>query len=216
MHIPDGMISPKMYIPLHVVNAGLLVIAYRKIKKELNDEMLPYIASLSALSFVLMFLQVPLPGGTSVHGVGIAPISILFGPWIAFFSIALVLLLQAVLLGVGGITSYSVNSLCIGFVGAFVSYYVFKLLKPVLKEKLAVFLSGFLAIIIAALFIAISLGVQPFIAHAKDGTPLFFPFSVRTTIPVLLIPHIFVGIGEGIITVLLYGFVKGRLENEQG
>ncbi len=214
MHIPDGMISPKMYIPLHVVNAGLLIVAYKKIKRELNEETLPYIASLSALSFVLMFLQVPLPGGTSVHGVGVAPLAIIFGPWLGYFAIALVLLLQAVLLGVGGITSYSVNALCIGFLGSFVAYYSFKILKPIFKEKVSLLVAGFLAIIVAALFIAISLGLQPLIAHDAQGTPLFFPFGIRTTVPVLLVPHIFVGIGEGILTLFLYEFVKGRISNE--
>ncbi len=208
MHIPDGMISPKMYIPLHVVNAGLLVYGFKRIKNKIDEKTLPYIASCAALSFVLMLLQVPLPGGTSVHGVGVAPIAIIFGPWMGFVAISLVLLIQAIFLGVGGITSFPVNALCIGFLGSFTSYYIYLFLRNLLKDKVAMFLAGFFAILVAALFIAISLGIQPMLS------PYYFPFGLKTTIPVLLVPHIFVGIGEGILTVLIYEFVKKGIKNE--
>ncbi len=214
MHIPDGMISPKMYIPLHIVNAGLVVYGFKKIQRKIDEKTLPYIASLSALSFVLMFLQVPLPGGTSVHGVGVAPLAIIFGPWTGFVSISIVLLVQAIFMGVGGITSFSVNALCIGFFGSFTAYYTYLLMKKITGEKPALFIAGFFAIIVAAFFIALSLGIQPVIAHSQDGQPLYFPFGLKTTIPVLLVPHIFVGIGEGLLTLLIYTFVKKRLHNE--
>lgn len=214
MHIPDGLIAPKMYIPLHLFNAGLVIYGFKQVKRVVDDRTLPYIASLSALSFVFMLLQVPLPGGTSVHVVGVAPLSIIFGPWIGFISISLVLLVQVIFMGVGGITSFPINALCIGFIGSFTSYYIHLVAKKVFPHKVALFFASFMAIIVAAFSIAVALGIQPIISHDNLGSPLYFPFGMKTTIPLLLVSHIFVAIGEGILTLLLYSFVKNRLVHE--
>jgi cobalt/nickel transport system permease protein len=55
--------------------------------------------------------------------------------------------------------------------------------------------------------VALVLGLQPHIAHRPDGTPLFFPFGFGVTLPAIVIPHLVVGAGEGVLTVLVYQFV---------
>ena len=49
--------------------------------------------------------------------------------------------------------------------------------------------------------------------RATDGTPLFFPFGFSVTLPAVLVPHAALGVGEGVLTVLVYrlvGRIKGR------
>ena len=95
MHIPDGFVSPKVYIPAYAVAAGLWVYAARRVKRDLSEEALPLIAVITALAFVLMMIAIPLPGGTSVHASGIGVLAVLFGGWVSYLSISMVLMIQA-------------------------------------------------------------------------------------------------------------------------
>ncbi len=207
MHIPDGFITPKMYIPAYVASAGLWAYGLKRVQKKLDEEAIPYLAVLTALAFVLMMVTIPLPGGTSVHAMGIGLIAVLFGIWVSFTAVSMVLLIQAVLFGDGGVTTLPVNALAMGFAGSCAAYYIFRALRNT-HEKAALFLAGWLSVNLAALIAAIALGLQPAIAHRSDGTPLFFPFGLTITLPAVMITHAIVGIGEGVMTVLVYKFIK--------
>ena len=119
MHIPDGYISPKVFVPFYLLFIPLLLKGVRKLRNRLDEEVLPLLSSLTALSFIIMMFNVPVPGGTSGHALGAALIAIVFGPWAGFLSVSLVLLLQAMLFGDGGITTYAVNAVAMGYVASF-------------------------------------------------------------------------------------------------
>jgi cobalt/nickel transport system permease protein len=210
MHIPDGFISPKLYLPMYAASAGLWAYSLRRLQRKLDEAALPYLAVLTALAFVLMMLTVPLPGGTSVHAMGIGILTVLFGVWTTFLSLSLVLLLQALLLGDGGVTSLPVNAVAMGFAGSIAAAYAYRILSRV-GERIALFAAGWLSINVAALMAAVALGIQPWLAHNADGTPLFFPFGLSITLPAVMIPHALLGIGEGVLTILVYQFV-GKLK----
>ncbi len=199
MHIPDGFISPQTYLPAYAVCAGLWWLGVRRVKASLDEETLPYVAVLTALSFVLMMVAIPLPGGTTVHAAGIALLAVNFGVWMAFLAVSLVLAMQALLFGDGGITTLSVNALAMGFAGSVTAWASWRLLKPC-NEMLALFLAGWISVLLPALLVALVLGIQPLIAQDATGKPLFFPFGLEVTLPAVLIPHALVGIGEGILT----------------
>jgi cobalt/nickel transport system permease protein len=206
MHIPDGFISPKLYLPMYAASAGLWAYSLKRVKSKLDEAALPYLAVLTALAFVLMMLTIPLPGGTSVHAMGIGLLAVLFGVWTTFLAVSLVLLLQALLLGDGGVTSLPVNAIAMGFAGSIAAYYAYRAIRK-FNEKVALFVAGWLSLNVAAFTAAVALGVQPGLAHRADGTPLFFPFGLSITLPAVMIPHALIGIGEGLLTVLVYQFV---------
>jgi cobalt/nickel transport system permease protein len=54
--------------------------------------------------------------------------------------------------------------------------------------------------------------VQPSVAHTPEGQPLFFPFGLGVTLPAVVIPHALLGIGEGLLTVLVVGFLRRRTD----
>nr|WP_321267368.1 energy-coupling factor ABC transporter permease [uncultured Sulfurimonas sp.] len=209
MHIPDGFISPQTYIPAIAISASLLALAYKKI--ELDVEKIPLIAGVSAISFVMMLIAIPFPGGTTMHLSGVAIIALLFGPWIAFSSISLVLLIQALLFGEGGITSYPINIIAMAFVGSFSAYYSHKLLSSFSKNS-AMFMAGWASIFFPSIIIALVLGIQPLIA-SSDGTPLYFPFGLSVTLPSVIIPHIFIGIVEGLVTLSSIKFLRTQFRS---
>jgi len=206
MHIPDGYLSPATVAVTYTIAIPLWVYGFKRLKNTLNEETMPLIGALSALSFIIMMFNIPIPGGTSGHAVGAALIAILFGPWIGFISVSLVLLIQALIFGDGGISALATNSLGMAFVGSFVGYYIFKLLED---KKFAPFIAGWSGIVVSSLFIAIVLGIQPFWSEA--GKPLYFPFDLATTIPALVGSHmIFFGVVEGILTQIVYSYLKDK------
>lgn len=207
MHIPDGYLSPQTVVVTYIVTLPLWIMGFKKLKASLNEETLPLIGMLSALSFVVMMFNIPIPGGTSGHAVGAVLISMLFGPWIGFISVSLVLLIQALVFGDGGISTFAANAFSMAFVGSFVGYYSFKMLK---NYKFAPFIAGWSGIVASSVCTALFLGVQPLL-FSEGGKPLYFPFDLQTTFIALVGAHmLFFGVVEGIFTTLVYKFLQKK------
>jgi len=208
MHIPDGYLGPQTYVPLYGVSVGFWAIAQSKLKKELSLKHVPYLAMAAAFSFLIQMFNIPIPGGTTGHAVGAGIIAILLGPWTAVLAVSVVLIIQAIVFGDGGITALGANCFNMAVVMPFVSYGVFKLVKGKSegRVRLAVsaFLSGYLGLLAAALFTAAELGIQPLIATGADGRPLYAPYPLSVAIPAMAIEHLLAfGVVEGLVTMLL-------------
>ncbi len=214
MHIPDGYLSPATVAVSYAVMIPLWAYGFKKLKEELNEETLPLIGALSALSFVIMMFNIPVPGGTSGHAIGTTILAILFGPWVAFIAVSFVLLIQAIVFGDGGISSWAVNSFDMAFIAAFVGYYTFKFLQN--KTKFAPFIAGYIAINTAALSDAVILGIQPLLFTDANGHPLYFPFGLKVAIPAMMTAHMLVfGVIEGMFTQIVYAFIQKRIRYEK-
>ena len=208
MHIPDGYLGPQTYIPLYGVSLGFWAIAEKKLKKQLSLKHVPYLAMAAAFSFLLQMFNIPIPGGTTGHAVGAGIIAILLGPWTAVLAVSVVLIIQALLFGDGGITAIGANCFNMAVVMPFVSYWIFKLVKgkSVSGVRLAVaaFLAGYLSLVVAALFAAVEFGIQPLIATGANGMPLYAPYPLSVAVPAMVLEHLFpFGIVEGLVTMLL-------------
>ncbi len=209
MHIPDGYISPSSVAVTYMIATPLFIYGFKKLKESLNEETLPVIGSLSALSFIIMMFNIPIPGGSSGHAVGAAVIAIMFGPWVGFISVSLVLLIQALVFGDGGIMTFATNALSMAFVGSFCGYYVFNLLK---RYRYAPFVSGWISIVASSFVVALVLGIQP-VFWSEGGKALYFPFDLSITIPALVGSHaLFFGVVEGIFTSIVYSYLTKKEE----
>lgn len=209
MHIPDGFLSPQTYLPAAALAVGAWAWAGRQLRNSLDETLIPRLAMLTALAYGLGLVMLPLPGGTSGHALGVAMLALLFGLRLAFLAYSGVLLLQALLFGAGGITALPINALAMGLAGSAVALTVFRLLKP-LNETFAVAAAAWLSVMLSGLLVALALGMQPLIAHQPDGTPLFFPFGPEITLPAILVPHALIGIGEAVLTLLVWRYARMR------
>jgi cobalt/nickel transport system permease protein len=209
MHIPDGLIAPQVYLAAYAVAAPAWAFAVRKVAREFDDALIPRLAVLTALAFVLTTVMVPLPGGTSGHFVGVGLLALAFGIWPAFLAYSLVLVLQSLLLGAGGITVLAINALAMGLTGAAVTVGVYSLLAKVQRPAAAVF-GVWLGVVVAAALVALILGIQPLMGSDADGQPLFFPFGLAVTLPVVVGPHLIIGLGEGLLTWMVLSVVERR------
>src|SRR5438270_7241717 len=126
MHIPDGYLSPSTCAALYVGAAPFWYVALQRVKRLLHTRFLPLLSVFAAFSFVVMMFNLPLPGGTSGHAVGMGIASIVLGPWMSILSVSVALLVQAVFFGDGGITAYGANCFNMAVAGSLVAYGVYR------------------------------------------------------------------------------------------
>jgi cobalt/nickel transport system permease protein len=212
MHIPDGFISPQTYLPAYALAGVAWFWAARSLRDQLDEQTVPKLAAMTALAYGIGLIMVPVPGGTSGHAVGVAMLTLLFGVRLAFLSYSLVLMLQSLLFGAGGITALAINALALGLVGALATEAVFRVMRGI-HETVAVVVAAWSSVMLPALIVALVLGIQPSIAQGENGMPLFFPFGLSIVLPAVLIPHALIGIGEAVLTLFIWRFARIRRWN---
>jgi cobalt/nickel transport system permease protein len=213
VHIPDGYLGPSTFIFFYVIMIPLWFIASRKVERNLKTKQIPWLAFGVAFSFIVMMFNFPAPGGTTGHAVGAAILALTLGPWFGFLGVTGALLVQCLLFGDGGITTFAANSFNMGLVMSFVSYYVYKLLAtraPLLSRRrwLAAAASGYVGLNAAALCCAIELGLQPVLYHTSNGSPLYAPFPLSISVPAMMISHLVVfGLVDAAATGFLVSYI---------
>lgn len=214
MHIPDGYLGPETYGSMLVVMVPIWTKAYNSVKKFLKEKDLPLLAILAAFSFVIMMFNIPIPGGTTGHAVGSVLIAILLGPWAAGLVTSIVLIIQALIFGDGGLTAIGANCFNMAFAMPLVGYYVYKLLKGKAslgskREIISAGVGAYLGINVAALLTAVELGIQPYIAKDANGLPLYCPYPLKVTIPAMMIEHLLIfGFVEAIVTMAALYYLR--------
>jgi len=161
---------------------------------------------MAALSFVIMMFNLPLPGGTTGHAVGVAIATIILGPWASILSISIALAIQAVFFGDGGITTLGANCFNMAIVGSLAAYAVYRLIagraaltSP--RRVMAAALAGYTAINASALCAAVEFGIQPIFFKDPSGAPLYAPYPLHIAIPAMMIGHLtFAGLAELVLS----------------
>ena len=127
MHIPDGFIPVVQCVVYYVILIVALYFSVKWARSNLDEKRIPLLAVLAAGIFAIMSMNMPIPFGTSGHMVGGALVAIVFlAPEAAVLVFTVVLLIQALIFGDGGITALGANVLNMAIVGGFVGLYTFK------------------------------------------------------------------------------------------
>ena len=197
MHIPDGYLGPQTYVPLWAIMLAAWSWASRKIGQALDAARVPFVALGAAFSFIVMMFNVPAPGGTTGHAVGSVLIAVVLGPWAAALAVSVALIVQALLFGDGGVTAIGANCFNMAVVMPVVGYGVYRVAlggaaPGSRRQMVAAGLAGYVGLNAGALLTAIEVGLQPLLAHRADGTPLYCPYPLSVTVPVMLAEHLLV------------------------
>jgi cobalt/nickel transport system permease protein len=206
MHIPDGYLSPATCATLYAAAAPFWYLATQRLKRLLHTRLIPLISLFAAFSFVIMMFNLPLPGGTTGHAVGVGIATIVLGPWGAMLAISVTLLIQSLFFGDGGVTAIGANCFNIAIAGSLVAYGVYRivagrssLVSP--RRVVAAGLAGYFAINAAALLTAIEFGIQPSLYKDASGVPLYAPYPLGIAIPAMMVGHLTIaGLAELIVT----------------
>lgn len=202
MHLPDGFVSPQITLPAYAVAAPLWAWAARRHFGRASAESLPVIGALTALAFVIQTIMIPVPGGTSTHLVGVTLLALLYHPLVAFVCESLVLVVQALFFGAGGVTVLGVNALAMGLLGPVAAWLVYRAARRA-SERVAAFAAAYVAMQVATLAVAAVLALQ----HAVD--PTYFPMPAAVTATALFVPSLTVaGAAEGLYTVFALSLLR--------
>jgi cobalt/nickel transport system permease protein len=214
MHIPDGYLGPITSGAMYAVMLAVWALASKIVKKTLKAAQVPFLAIGAAFSFVIMMLNIPIPGGSTGHAVGGVLVAILLGPWAACIAITVALVIQALLFGDGGITALGANCFNMAFILPFTGYYIYKAISynaPIGSNRrvIAAGIAGYVALNIAALFTGIEFGLQPLLHHTADGQALYCPYGLNIAVAAMLGEHLLIfGWVEAIVTALVIKYLQ--------
>lgn len=214
MHIPDGYLSPVTAGIMYGAAAPFWYVATTRVRQALTGRTVPVLALFAAFSFVLMMFNVPLPGGTTGHAVGGTLLAITLGPWAAVIGISVVLAIQALFFGDGGLIAFGANCFNMAIVLPLIGYFVYKVIaadseSTSARRLAAAVLASYVALAAAALLTAVEFGLQPHFFHAADGTPLYCPYGLDEALPAMLVGHLLIACPvEALATGLVFAFLQ--------
>jgi cobalt/nickel transport system permease protein len=214
VHIPDGYLSPSTCGTLGAAMVPAWLTAGRRVRKIVKSRYVPYVALGASFSFVVMMFNIPVPNGTTAHGVAGTLTAILLGPWAAVISVSVALIIQALFFGDGGVLAIGANCFNMALVLPFVGYAVYRALSRNLtltdpRRAVAAGAGAYVGLNASAMCAAIEFGIQPDLFKAADGTPLYAPFHISQTVPAMALAHLTVaGLAELALTFGVIRFLQ--------
>jgi cobalt/nickel transport system permease protein len=130
----------------------------------------------------------------------------MYGPGVAFVCESLVLLLQALFFGAGGLTVLGVNALAMGLLGPGAAWLVHRLVRPA-SDRVAAFAGAWVGTQVATFSVALVLGLQ------NRLSPAYMPVPFAVSATAMMLPSLtIVGVVEGLYTLATLSLLrKARL-----
>ncbi len=205
MHISEGILPFNWAALWSIIAAPFVAYGLYRLRKlsAVDLSFKPLVGLMAAVVFIISCMPIPVPtAGTCSHPCGTAISGILVGPAISILVAAVALLIQALFLAHGGLSTWGADIVSMGVMGSFTGYFPFKALRS-MKINMAV--SGFVAGLLAdwATYFTTSIELASGIKGDSPFMPLFWKILIAfipTQLPL--------GILEGAMTagmiVLLY------------
>jgi cobalt/nickel transport system permease protein len=199
---------------MYAGSAPFWYVAFARLKKALHTRLVPLLSLFAAFCFVVMMFNLPLPGGTTGHAVGVGLAAVVLGPWAAMLAVSIAIFVQALFFGDGGITAIGANCFNMAIAGSLVAYGVYRLLAArsaigSVRRAVASGIAGYVAINVAALLAAVEFGIQPLFYRDAAGAPLYCPYPLSVAIPAMMIGHLTIaGIAELIVSAGVVAFLQ--------
>lgn len=205
MHISEGILPFNWALLWTVIAIPFVAWGLHKLKKlsAVDLSFKPLVGLMAAVVFIISCMPIPVPtAGTCSHPAGTGISAIIVGPAISILISAVALLIQALFLAHGGLTTLGANIVAMGVMGSFAGFFTFKALRS-MKVNMAI--SGFMAGLLADWATYLTTSVE--LAAGIKGDSAFMPLFWK--IVVAFIPtQLPLGILEGAMTagmvVLLY------------
>lgn len=196
MHIPDSFIPLTQAAVYWLIALVFIALSLRWVRREMDEEKLPLLAVLAAGVFALQAFNIPVTMGTSGHLVGGALVAIALGsPYAAIIVLTLVLIVQGVLFGDGGITTMGANILNMGVIGGFVGYYAYQGVHGLTRNM---YVSAGVAAWLACFVPALAAALELFAAGTFPLVPGLVSMGIY---------HALIGVIEAGITAVVLGLI---------
>ncbi|WP_129125401.1 energy-coupling factor ABC transporter permease [Geomonas oryzae] len=197
MHISEGILPFSWALVWYLVLVPFLALGARRLNALAREDLSlkPLVGLLTAVVFIISCMPIPVPtAGTCSHPCGTGVSAILVGPLVSVVVAAVSLLIQALFLAHGGLSTLGANTLSMGVIGSFSAWFTFRALRR-MGGSLGV--AGFFAGIVAdwATYSATSL----FLALGIRGDAPLWPLFTKVVVA-FLPTQLPLGILEGVIT----------------
>ena len=198
MHIPDGFLSAQTSLATWIVSLGGLQFCIRRTQQALKERMIPLMGVMSAFIFAAQMINFPVIGATSGHLLGAVLASILLGPYAAALIMFVVLAAQCLFFQDGGLTALGANVLNMSLLACFSGYGVYRGIRRIIKKS-------------GGIIFASSVAAWCSVVVASTATALELSLSgispLKIVLPAMVGIHVFIGIGEAVITSFVLGFI---------
>ena len=192
MHIPNGFLTDPVCAFTTLASAGALGYGIAQLRRDRRPVDAGLMAATGAGIFAAQMVNFPIDGATSGHVIGAALAAIALGPWRGMLTMAIVLAVQCLVFGDGGLAVLGGNILNMAVVATLVSWGVYQFTTGRLgglPGKLAgAGVAAFASVLAAATLCAAELAISG--TYATSGV-----FSAMLSV------HLVIALCEGLITV---------------
>lgn len=200
MHIPESMLQGGICpVTAAISAAGLVMAGYLGLKAAQKPSATAF-GAITALVFAGQMMNFPISDGTSGHLLGGVLAASLLGTPFGILAIAVVVTLQSLIFGDGGMTVLGANLFNMALVGAGVGGLVRSgLMNRGQSAPVATAVAAWASVVLAAGAVSVQLALDGAIAFGQ-----VFPAMVGT--------HALIGIGEALLTVAACGALSATIK----
>ena len=212
MHMADALLAPAVAATMYVASGAAAGFSVHKLRKDDEEsKKLPVMAVSAALVFAGQMINYTIPGtGSSGHMCGGMLLSALLGPQAGFLSMIVILTIQCLFFGDGGLLALGANVWNMAFYGCFVGFCL--IWKPIMHSNLFAKMGAKagqrMKIIVASILgcvVTLQLGAFSVVVETSLSGIAELPFGAFCA---LMQPiHLVIGLIEGIITAAVLTFV---------
>lgn len=202
MHIPDGVLDPRVAAATGLLGAAGLALGLRKLERNLGEKTTVMMGTMAAFVFAAQMVNFPVGPGASGHLLGGVLAAVLLGPWAGAVVIAAVLLVQCFLFGDGGVTALGANFINMGLIGAVGGYAIYEPIRRSIGGHRGVLLGAMVASWFSVLLASGAFALE---LAASGRWANFFQIVAW-----MALVHAVIGVGEALITGSVVRFLLVR------
>ncbi|HEX5826800.1 MAG TPA: energy-coupling factor ABC transporter permease [Candidatus Limnocylindrales bacterium] len=199
LHAADRFLSVPVSLAFWAITIVVLGVAVRRTNRDLDEKAVPLMGVMAAFIFAAQMFNFQVAGGTSGHLLGGVLAAVLLGPWVGTLVMACVVAVQGLMFSDGGLLVMGANIFNMGIIGTLGGYAIYRSLAAVLggEDKGRIPAAG-----VAAWVSVVAASVSMSLQLAISGTS-----PLEIVLPAMVGVHVFIGIGEALITVAALGFI---------
>ncbi|MFI7576278.1 energy-coupling factor ABC transporter permease [Micromonospora sp. NPDC049497] len=197
LHISNGILDGPVAAAFAAVALVALTVCVLRGRRDLDDRLAPMAGLVAAFIFAVQMINFPIfTAAVSGHLLGGALAAMLVGPWVGALCVAVVLIVQALVFGDGGVAMLGPNIVNLAVLGTAAAYLLIALLLRVLPRTPAgltvtAFVSGLVSVVAAAM---------GFVLQYQLGGTADLGGNLAGLAGTMAGTHLLIGIGEGLIT----------------
>lgn len=134
MHISEGILPLNWVVLWYVAAAPFVALGVRRLNRLAKEDLAikPLVGLMAAVVFVISCMPIPVPAvGTCSHPCGTGIAAILVGPLVSVVISTVALLIQALFLAHGGLSTLGADIFSMGVIGSFAGWFIFRGLRGI-------------------------------------------------------------------------------------